>query len=97
MFSGPTSAVANMNADSYYDQSNFLEKSLQKQDQYSKSGPSASYKAEALYDWVADDPEAISLTAGDILEVNAEESGWLFGVNSKGQSGRFPASYVQYI
>lgn len=33
---------------------------------------------------------------GDVLDVYAEEGGWLFGTNQRGEQGRFPASYCQY-
>ncbi|KAJ3270196.1 hypothetical protein HDV01_000475 [Terramyces sp. JEL0728] len=56
----------------------------------------ASVQAIALYDYAPDESNEIPLTEGEtitnILEV---DEGWWQGTNSHGQSGLFPANYVE--
>eukprot|EP01114_Cavostelium_apophysatum_P004290 TRINITY_DN1448_c0_g1_i1.p1 TRINITY_DN1448_c0_g1~~TRINITY_DN1448_c0_g1_i1.p1 ORF type:complete len:416 (+),score=92.32 TRINITY_DN1448_c0_g1_i1:59-1306(+) len=98
IFNSPNEMLAkDKNIGDYYDEKNYYNE-MERRDQMSGGAPPPGYyRCRALYDWTADDPEAISLTAGEVLDVNAEDSGWLFGVNQLGQSGRFPASYAEYV
>jgi len=51
---------------------------------------------QALYECAADDDEEVSLSVGDMLTIESEDSGWYYGLNeTTGLSGRFPANYVQ--
>lgn len=53
-------------------------------------------KAVALYDFDADTSDHLTFKTGDILLIfQKEASGWWGGTDSQGQSGWFPASYVE--
>nr|CAD7442434.1 unnamed protein product [Timema bartmani] len=52
----------------------------------------------ALYDFNGESGTAeLTITAGDILTVTRQDvgEGWWEGVNSLGQTGLFPAAYVE--
>lgn len=54
----------------------------------------------ALYDFSGEPGSAeLSVTTGEVLTVTRENvgDGWCEGFNQSGQSGLFPASYVQLI
>jgi len=51
-----------------------------------------------LYDYAADGQDELSISIGEVLTVVAPESnGWMFGTNAKGETGMFPASYVEKL
>lgn len=55
-------------------------------------------EAVALFDYEADDENHLSIRAGERLTVlKQEDSGWWSGTNDYGQTGWFPASYVELI
>ncbi|XP_075302511.1 sorting nexin-18-like isoform X2 [Opisthocomus hoazin] len=56
-------------------------------------------RAWALYDFRSENPGEISLREHEVLSLCSEQDieGWLEGVNSSGDRGLFPASYVQVI
>ncbi|XP_069631301.1 sorting nexin-18-like isoform X4 [Haliaeetus albicilla] len=56
-------------------------------------------RARALYDFRSENPGEISLREHEVLSLCSEQDieGWLEGVNSNGDRGLFPASYVQVI
>ncbi|NWR66437.1 SNX18 protein, partial [Bucorvus abyssinicus] len=56
-------------------------------------------RARALYDFRSENPGEISLREHEVLSLCSEQDieGWLEGVNSRGDRGLFPASYVQVI
>lgn len=56
-------------------------------------------RARALYDFRSENPGEISLKEHEVLSLCSEQDieGWLEGVNSRGDRGLFPASYVQVI
>ncbi|XP_038258949.1 sorting nexin-18 [Dermochelys coriacea] len=56
-------------------------------------------RARALYDFRSENPGEISLREHEVLSLCSEQDieGWLEGVNSHGDRGLFPASYVQVI
>ncbi|XP_049649585.1 sorting nexin-18-like isoform X5 [Accipiter gentilis] len=56
-------------------------------------------RAQALYDFRSENPGEISLREHEVLSLCSEQDieGWLEGVNSNGDRGLFPASYVQVI
>eukprot|EP00055_Hartaetosiga_balthica_P002217 m.3133 g.3133 ORF g.3133 m.3133 type:complete len:443 (+) comp2019_c0_seq1:123-1451(+) len=53
----------------------------------------------AIYDYVAEEEEEISLRVGDVVTLIAEEDeqGWCKGVHPDGSAGLFPACYVEDI
>ncbi|XP_051541362.1 sorting nexin-18-like [Myxocyprinus asiaticus] len=56
-------------------------------------------RARALYDFIPENPGEISVTENELLTLCSEEvvDGWLEGTNSRGETGLFPASYVEII
>ncbi|XP_029433172.1 sorting nexin-18 isoform X2 [Rhinatrema bivittatum] len=56
-------------------------------------------QARALYDFRSENPGEISLRETELLTLCSEHDieGWLEGVNSRGERGLFPASYVEVI
>ncbi|XP_066471897.1 sorting nexin-18 [Tiliqua scincoides] len=56
-------------------------------------------RARALYDFRSENPGEISLREHEVLSLCSEQEieGWLEGVNSRGDRGLFPASYVQVL
>ncbi|XP_051973283.1 sorting nexin-18-like [Xyrauchen texanus] len=56
-------------------------------------------RARALYDFISENPGEISVTENELLTLCNEEvvDGWLEGTNSRGETGLFPASYVEII
>ncbi|XP_054843526.1 sorting nexin-18 [Eublepharis macularius] len=59
----------------------------------------ALLRARALYDFKSENPGEISLREHEVLSLCSDQEieGWLEGVNSRGDRGLFPASYVQLI
>ncbi|XP_053155744.1 sorting nexin-18 [Hemicordylus capensis] len=59
----------------------------------------ALLRARALYDFRSENPGEISLREHEVLSLCSDQEieGWLEGVNSRGDRGLFPASYVQVI
>ena len=54
--------------------------------------------ARVLYSFQATTEEDISIVENEIVEIREEEdNGWCRGVNSKGEEGYFPSSYVQVL
>ncbi|OCU02533.1 hypothetical protein XELAEV_18008295mg [Xenopus laevis] len=55
--------------------------------------------ARALYDFRAENPGEVSLRESEVLSLCSEQDidGWLEGVNSRGERGLFPASYVEVL
>ncbi|XP_062869970.1 sorting nexin-18b [Trichomycterus rosablanca] len=56
-------------------------------------------RAKALYDFVSENPGEISVVENEVLTLYSEDvvDGWLEGTNSRGESGLFPASYVEIL
>lgn len=56
-------------------------------------------RARALYDFNSENPGEVSVKENEILTVYSEKDieGWFEGVNSKGERGLFPASYVEIL
>lgn len=56
-------------------------------------------RARALYDFRAENPGEVSLREAEVLSLCSEQDieGWLEGLNSRGERGLFPASYVEVI
>lgn len=66
------------------------------------SSPLASFSPQvrALYDFTGESGTAeLSITAGELLTVIRDNvgDGWCEGFNQSGQSGLFPAAYVQVV
>ncbi|KAJ3315811.1 hypothetical protein HDV04_000018 [Boothiomyces sp. JEL0838] len=58
--------------------------------------PSAGLQAVALYDYTPDESNEIPLAEGEIIKNILEiDEGWWQGTNSHGQTGLFPANYVE--
>ncbi|XP_042303897.1 sorting nexin-18 [Sceloporus undulatus] len=59
----------------------------------------ALLRARALYDFRSENPGEISLREHELLSLCSDQEieGWLEGVNSRGDRGLFPASYVQVL
>ncbi|KAJ1547153.1 hypothetical protein HK096_004144 [Nowakowskiella sp. JEL0078] len=57
-----------------------------------------SVSGKALYDYVADDETEINLFENEIIiDIKKVDDGWSEGVNSKGEKGLFPTSYIEEI
>lgn len=56
-------------------------------------------KARVLYDFHSENQGEISITENELVTLFSEEEleGWLEGENSRGETGLFPASYVEII
>ncbi|NP_001088275.1 sorting nexin 18 S homeolog [Xenopus laevis] len=56
-------------------------------------------RARAIYDFRAENPGEVSLRESEVLSLCSEQDieGWLEGVNSRGERGLFPASYVEVV
>ncbi|KAE8636343.1 hypothetical protein XENTR_v10002946 [Xenopus tropicalis] len=56
-------------------------------------------RARALYDFRAENPGEVSLRESEVLSLCSEQDieGWLEGLNSRGERGLFPASYVEVL
>ncbi|XP_058491961.1 sorting nexin-18a [Solea solea] len=56
-------------------------------------------RARALYDFNSENPGEVSVKESEVLTLFSEQDieGWLEGVNSKGERGLFPASYVEIL
>ena len=56
-------------------------------------------KGRALYDFRSENKEEISIWQDEDLVIFSETSldGWLQGQNSRGETGLFPASYVEIL
>ncbi|KAK1892798.1 Sorting nexin-18 [Dissostichus eleginoides] len=56
-------------------------------------------KARVLYDFSSENPGEVSVKESEILTLYSEQDidGWFEGVNSKGERGLFPASYVEIL
>lgn len=59
----------------------------------------AGTRARVLYDFTSENPGEISVKENEIVNLYSEQDieGWLEGLNSNGQRGLFPASYVQIL
>eukprot|EP00039_Didymoeca_costata_P022415 m.4441 g.4441 ORF g.4441 m.4441 type:complete len:494 (-) comp2986_c0_seq1:139-1620(-) len=56
-------------------------------------------KVRAIYDYVAEDDEELSIKVGEILTQlqSEDEQGWCKGENKEGQVGYYPAYYVEVL
>lgn len=56
-------------------------------------------RARALYDFRAENPGEVCVRESEVLSLCCEQDieGWLEGVNSRGERGLFPASYVEIL
>ncbi|MBN3315491.1 SNX18 protein, partial [Atractosteus spatula] len=56
-------------------------------------------RARALYDFNSENPGEITVKENEIVTLYSENDieGWLEGVNSRGERGLFPASYVEIL
>lgn len=58
-----------------------------------------AFRARALYDFSSENPGEISITENEVVTLYSEQDveGWLEGTNSRGETGLFPASYVEIL
>lgn len=62
------------------------------------SGTGTLGRCKALYLYEAEDSNEITINAGDILTVDADEDGWFVGQNTtSGGYGRFPSNFVEML
>ncbi|ORX33281.1 SH3 domain-containing protein [Kockovaella imperatae] len=62
------------------------------------AAPPAGQKAKAVYDYEAAEEGEIGFADGEILtQIEQLDEGWWSGTNANGQSGLFPANYVELI
>ncbi|MCI4392758.1 hypothetical protein PGIGA_G00149540 [Pangasianodon gigas] len=59
----------------------------------------AGLRARVLYDFTSENPGEISVKENEMVSLYSEQDieGWLEGLNSNGQRGLFPASYVEIL
>ncbi|KAK3514844.1 hypothetical protein QTP70_033778 [Hemibagrus guttatus] len=59
----------------------------------------AGLRARVLYDFTSENPGEISVKENEMVSLYSEQDieGWLEGLNSNGQRGLFPASYVEIV
>jgi hypothetical protein len=51
--------------------------------------------AKAIYDYTPDEENELRLKVGDVITINRHEDSWYLGTNQRGESGWFPANYVE--
>ncbi|KAL0965815.1 hypothetical protein UPYG_G00286140 [Umbra pygmaea] len=58
-----------------------------------------AFRARVLYDFNSENPGEISITENEVVTLYSEQDieGWLEGTNSRGETGLFPASYVEVL
>ena len=44
---------------------------------------------------MASSADELTIRVGDVIVIDQEMSGWYSGTNAQGQSGLFPANYVE--
>merc|ERR1711991_115079 len=54
--------------------------------------PQKQQQCMAMYDYDAQDSDELTIVEGEILNVDSEDSGWIFGSNQQGETGRFPGN-----
>ena len=59
--------------------------------------PLQIHRVVALYDYQSNEPDKLSLLAGEVLEIWSECNGWYNGRNAAGDTGWFPASFVNVM
>lgn len=50
---------------------------------------------KAKFEFIASGDDELSVQVGEIIFIDSEAPGWYSGTNSRGQSGLFPANYVE--
>eukprot|EP00800_Vazella_pourtalesii_P013318 TRINITY_DN3184_c0_g3_i1.p1 TRINITY_DN3184_c0_g3~~TRINITY_DN3184_c0_g3_i1.p1 ORF type:complete len:769 (+),score=207.14 TRINITY_DN3184_c0_g3_i1:172-2478(+) len=100
--SGQVLGSSNHNVDAYSPVLNhsasFMEASSSDDEMSEADNSSAKKTASVLYSFQATTEEDISIVEGEIVVIKEEEdNGWCWGVNSKGDEGYFPSSYVQLV
>ncbi|XP_029954008.1 LIM and SH3 domain protein 1-like isoform X2 [Salarias fasciatus] len=61
--------------------------------------PAGGKRYQALYSYVAAEPDEVSLQEGDLIsDVEPIDDGWVFGCNQRtGQRGMLPANYIRSV
>jgi len=59
----------------------------------------SSERVRAIYSYLAQGPDELSLREGDIIVLSGKtaEDGWWEGYDSQGQKGIFPSNYVEIV
>jgi len=52
-------------------------------------------RCTAKFEFVASSADELTIRVGDVIVIDQELSGWFSGTNASGQSGLFPANYVE--
>jgi len=52
-------------------------------------------RCTAKFEFVASSADELTIRVGDVIVIDQELSGWFSGTNAQGQSGLFPANYVE--
>jgi sorting nexin-9/18/33 len=50
-----------------------------------------------LFEFVASSADELTIKVGETVTIDTEASGWYSGTNSRGESGLFPANYVELV
>jgi len=54
-------------------------------------------RCKVLYEFEASSTDELTIRVDEIITIDSEAEGWFIGKNEKGQSGMFPANYVQIL
>jgi len=54
-------------------------------------------RCKVLYEFESSSPDELTVKVDEIITIDSEAEGWFIGRNEKGQSGMFPANYVQVL
>jgi hypothetical protein len=57
--------------------------------------PAGGVQMRAITAYAATDARMLSFAAGEMMVKEKEEGGWFYGKNARGDSGYFPATYVE--
>lgn len=53
------------------------------------------FSLQVKFEFIASSPDELTIKVGETVVINTEASGWYAGTNSRGESGLFPANYVE--
>ena len=54
-------------------------------------------RCRVKFEFTAENDDELTINVGDIITINSDTEGWFSGTNDKGQSGMFPANYVELL
>lgn len=50
---------------------------------------------QVKFEFVASSSDELTIRVGELVTIDSEASGWFSGTNDRGESGLFPANYVE--